>query len=70
MDSALDNRYSLTHDGLGRLITAAQCLQSLAHVARAILQQHQRNRAILLRGQIVRHLSSIDHRLAADFIRG
>ena len=69
MDSVLTNRYSPTHDAIGRIEAIAQRLQRLADKFVAILQEHQQNRALRRADRIMQSLIQMDHRMAQDFAR-
>jgi len=69
MDSVLTNRYSPTHDAIGRIEAIAQRLQRLADEFVAILQEHQQNRALRRADRIMQSLIQMDHRMAQDFAR-
>jgi hypothetical protein len=69
MDSILANRYSPTHDAIGRIEATAQLVQRLADKCVAILQEHQRKRAMRRADRIMQTLIRLDHRLAQDFAR-
>ena len=69
MDSVLTNRYSPTHDAIGRIEAIAQRLQRLAEKFVAILQEHQHNRALRRADRIMQSLIQMDHRMAQDFAR-
>jgi len=69
MDSVLANRYSPTHDAIGRIEALAQQLQRLADKFVAILKEHQQNRALRRADRIMQSLIQMDHRMAQDFAR-
>lgn len=69
MDSVLSNRYSPTHDAIGRIEAIAQRLQRLADKFVAIVQEHQQNRALRRADRIMQSLIQMDHRMAQDFAR-
>ena len=69
MDSVLTNRYSPSHDAIGRIEAIAQRLQRLADKFVAILQEHQQNRALRRADRIMQSLIQMDHRMAQDFAR-
>ena len=69
MDSVLTNRYSPTHDAIGRIEAIAQRLQRLADKFAAIVQEHQQNRALRRADRIMQSLIQMDHRMAQDFAR-
>jgi hypothetical protein len=69
MDSVLTNRYSPTHDAIGRIEAIAQRLQRLADKFVAIVQEHQQNRALRRADRIMQSLIQMDHRMAQDFAR-
>ena len=69
MDSVLTNRYSPSHDAIGRIEAIAQRLQRLADKFVAIVQEHQQNRELRRADRIMQSLIQMDHRMAQDFAR-